>query len=90
MLLDVKIPPWLFWKGFIAQGAGKLLMSDHYDDEDNDHSGKVGDNFEDPQKILVSNWGSNQDTLSFLCIPSYCYNKYERYFPNIFDELCIS
>ena len=57
MLLDVKITPWLFWKGFIAQGAGKLLMSDHHGDEDNDHSSKVGDNFEDPQKILVSNWG---------------------------------
>ena len=32
-------------------------MSDHHGDEDNDHSSKVGDNFEDPQKILVSNWG---------------------------------
>ena len=41
MLLDVKIPPWLFWKGFIAQGVGKLLISDHHGDEDNDHSGIV-------------------------------------------------
>ena len=40
MLLDVKITPWLFWKGFIAQGAGKLLTSDHHGDEDGDHSGK--------------------------------------------------
>ena len=50
MLLDVKIPPWLFWKGFIAQGAGKLLISDHHGDEDNDHSGKDCDNFHDPPK----------------------------------------
>ena len=50
MLLDVKIPPWLFWKGFIAQGAGKLLICDHHGDEDDDHSGKDCDNFHDPPK----------------------------------------
>ena len=58
MLLDVKIPPWLFWKGFIAQGAGKLLISDHHGDEDNDHSCITkddDDNFHDLPKILVSN-----------------------------------
>ena len=58
MLLDVKIPPWLFWKGFIAQGAGKLLISDHHGDEDDDHSGITkddDDNFHDLPKIQVSN-----------------------------------
>ena len=57
MLLDVKIPPWLFWKGFIAQGAGKLLISDHHDEDDH-HSGITkddDDNFHDLPKILVSN-----------------------------------
>ena len=56
MLLDVKITPWLFWKGFIAQGAGKLLISDHHGDEDGDHSGKIKVIiFMTPQKLLVFN-----------------------------------
>ena len=52
------ISPWLFWKGFIAHGAGKLLISDHHGDEDDDYSGITkddDDNFHDLPKILVSN-----------------------------------